>query len=399
MDIVSRVRVSGPLSGHAAGFAAYLGGVGYARESAAGQVRLLAHLSRWLEERGLEPGALTVERAGEFVAARRSAGYVRLVSGRGLVPLLGYLRGRGVVPEACCPVPVTAVEVLLERYRGWLAGERGLAACTVRLYLGGAREFLAGREGSVAGLTAAEVAGFVAARCRRCGAGSAKAMVTALRSLLRFLVVEGLAPPGLPAAVPGVAGRRGAGLPRALPGAQVEALLASCDRGTAAGRRDFAVLMLLARLGLRAGEVAALGLDDISWRAGELVVHGKGRRDERLPLPCDVGEALAGWLGAGRPAGVAVRAVFTASRAPLRGLAPGSVTSIVVRACARAGIPPAGAHRLRHAAATGMLQAGAPLAEIGQVLRHRSAATTAIYAKVDHGALAALVLPWPGMPA
>jgi integrase len=154
--------------------------------------------------------------------------------------------------------------------------------------------------------------------------------------------------------------------------------------------------MLLARLGLRAGEVAALGLDDISWRAGEIVIRGKGRRDEQMPLPADVGEALAGYLRYGRPAGAGSRAVFVRECAPAGPLSAGAVKAIVRRACRRAGLAEAGAHRLRHTAAVQMLRAGSPLAEIGQVLRHRSAATTAIYAKVDHAALAALALPWPG---
>jgi integrase/recombinase XerD len=396
MDVVSRVRVDGPLAGYAAGFAVHLAGAGYTPLSAAGQVRVLAHLSRWLGEHGLGVGDLTAERAEEFLAARRSLGYTRWLSGRGLAQLLGYLRGLDAVPGLAWPVPVTAVDVLLERYRRYLAGERGLAASTVRCYLAQAREFLAGRDDGLAGLTAAEVTGFVAAECRRRSAGSVKVLVTALRSVLWFLVLEGLAEPGLPAAVPSVAGWRDGGLPRALPGGQVAELLAACDLGTAGGLRDFAVLTLLARLGLRACEVAALELDDIGWRAGEVMIRGKGRRDELLPLPSDAGEALAGYLRAGRPAGTASRRVFLASRAPLRGLSAGAVGQIVGRACARAGYAPAGAHRLRHTAATGMLRAGAPLAEIGQVLRHRSEATTAIYAKADHSALGALALPWPG---
>jgi site-specific recombinase XerD len=156
------------------------------------------------------------------------------------------------------------------------------------------------------------------------------------------------------------------------------------------------VLTLLARLGLRAGEAAALQLDDIGWRAGTLTVRGKGRRDEQLPLPSDVGEALAGYLRGGRAAGGASRRVFLASRAPGGGLSPAGIMEIVRRACVRAGLPEAGAHRLRHSAATAMLRAGAPLQEIGQVLRHRALSTTAIYAKVDHGALAELAVPWPG---
>lgn len=395
MDVVSRVRVSGPLAEYAAGFAAYLAGAGYRPLSAANQVRVLAHLSRWLEDRGLAPGELTGRRAQEFLAARRAAGYTSRLSERGLAPLLGFLRGLGVVPGPERPVPVAAVDVLLERYGGYLAGERGLAASTVRYYLDEARGFLAGR-GDLAALTAAGVSGFVAAECRRRSTGSAKILVTALRSLLRFLVLEGMVTPGLQDAVPSVAGWRGGGLPKALPEGQVAALLASCDRDTVTGRRDFAVLVLLSRLGLRACEAAALELDDIDWRAGTVTVRGKGRRDEQLPLPSDAGEALAGYLRGGRPAGSPGRRVFLASRAPGGGLSAHAVKAIVRYACARAGIAPAGAHRLRHSAATRMLRAGAPLAEIGQVLRHRSVSTTAIYAKVDHVALAQLAMPWPG---
>jgi site-specific recombinase XerD len=357
---------------------------------------VLAHLSRWLGERGLVPGALTAERVAEFAAARRAAGCRQWVSVRGMGPLLGYLRGLGLVPGPAAPGPVTAAEVLLERYRGYLAVERGLAARTIRYYLAGARLFLDGRADGLAGLTAAQVSGFVAAECRRRSTGSAKILVTALRSVLRFLVLEGLVPAGLPAAVPAVAGWRGAGLPKALPAGQVAALLAACDRDTATGLRDLAVLTLLARLGLRACEAAALELDDVGWRAGEVRIRGKGRRDEQLPLPSDAGEALAGYLRDGRPADTASRKVFLTSCAPRRGLSADAVKQVVRRACRRAGVAPAGAHRLRHAAATGMLQAGAPLTEIGQVLRHRGVSTTAIYAKADHGALRQLAMPWPG---
>lgn len=396
MDVVSRVGVSGPLAEYAAGFAAYLAEAGYTPLSAANQVRLLAHLSRWLEDRGLAAEELTGQRVQEFLTARRAAGYTCRLSVRGLAPLLGCLRGLGVVPGPGHPVPAGAMDVLLDRYRSYLAVERGLAGSTVRYYLEEARGFLAGRERGLGELGAAEVSGFVAAECRRRSTGSAKILVTALRSLLRFLVVEGLAVPGLQGAVPAVAGWRGGGLPKALPDGQVAVLLGACDRDTATGRRDFAVLTLLARLGLRACEVSALELGDIDWRAGTVTVRGKGRRDEQLPLPSDAGEALACYLRDGRPAGGASRRVFLLSRAPGGGMSDSAVKAVVRNACRRAGLPEAGAHRLRHSAATGMLRAGAPLAEIGQVLRHRSMSTTAIYAKVDHGALAQLAMPWPG---
>jgi integrase/recombinase XerD len=395
-DVVSRVRVSGPLAGHAAGFAVFLAEAGYTPLSARNQVRVLAHLSRWAEDRGLAPRELTSDRLGEFLAARREAGYYNHLSERGLAPLTAFLQGVGAVPAAVPAAPSGAVDVLVSRYRAYLETERGLAAGTVRYCTDQARGFLAGREDRLAALGAAEVSGFVADECRRRSTGSAKVLVTALRSLLRFLVLDGLVTPGLHDAVPAVAGWRGGGLPRALPDGQVAALLAACDRETATGRRDFAVLTLLARLGLRACEVSALELGDIGWRAGTVTVRGKGRRDERLPLPSDVGEALAGYLRGGRPAGGACRRVFLLSRAPGGGMSDSAVKAVVRSACRRAGLPEAGAHRLRHSAATGMLRAGAPLAEIGQVLRHRSMSTTAIYAKVDHGALAQLALPWPG---
>jgi integrase/recombinase XerD len=391
----SRVEVAGPLAPFAAGFSEELGRLGYTRLSAANQVRVLAHASRWLAAQGLQAGEFTPERAVLFLQDRRAGGYTCWLSERGLAPLLDYLRSTGAVLVAADPVPCTPADVLLGRYRAYLVSERGLAAGTVGYYLAEARLFLAEAGPGLDGVTAAGVTGFVRQQCRRRSTGSAKILVTALRSLLRFLHLEGMIAEPLACVVPAVAGWRGGSLPRALGRDQVTALLDSCDQSAVAGRRDVAVLTLLARLGLRAGEVAALELGDIDWRAGELVIRGKGRQAERLPLPADVGEAITGYLRAGRPASEC-RSVFLAVRAPCGGVSAGAVKAIVRSACVRAGLPgPHGAHRLRHAAATEMLRAGAPLAEVGQVLRHRAASTTAIYAKVDHGALRELARPWP----
>lgn len=192
-----------------------------------------------------------------------------------------------------------------------------------------------------------------------------------------------------------MAGRKGTALPRGLLPETLAQLLASCDQRIDVGRRDHTILLLLARMGLRAAEVAGLGLDDIDWRAGELIVHGKGRRDERMPLPGDVGSALAGYLQRGRPRSVS-RTVFLRVVAPAVGLTPQAISWVVYAACDRAKVSRVSAHRLRHTAATEMLRAGASLPEVGQVLRHRAVGTTAIYAKVDQGALRALALPWPG---
>jgi len=300
---VSRVRVAGPLAPFAAGFARDLAGRGYTPLSAANQVRVLAHASRWLQAQGLGAGEFTPERVGLFLQARRAAGYTCWLSERGLAPLLGYLRSAGVVPGPARAARPGAAELLLERYRAYLVAERGLAASTVGYYLAEARLFLAAAGPDLDGLVAAAVTDFVRQQCCRRGTGSAKILVTALRSLLRFLHLEGVIAGPLAGAVPAVAGWRGGSLPRGLGWDQVTCLLGSCDRSAVTGRRDLAVLTLLARLGLRAGEVAALELGDIDWRAGELVVRGKGRREERLPLPADVGEVIAGYLRDGRGAG------------------------------------------------------------------------------------------------
>ncbi len=220
--------------------------------------------------------------------------------------------------------------------------------------------------------------------------------MTGLRSLLRFLYLDGQISAPLVGAVPSAACWQLAALPRAVSPAELARLVDSCDRDSAAGRRDFAILVLLARLGLRAGEVAALDLGDICWRQGEITVRGKGSRRDILPLPVDVGEAVAGWLAGGRPREAACPAVFVRLRAPHGRLASTSVSYVVRRACTRAGVPAAGAHRLRHSTATGMLAAGGTLAEIGQVLRHAQPGTTAIYAKADVLALSPLARPWPG---
>lgn len=396
----SRVHMTGPLEPQASGFAAELSRQGYTRVSAAFQLQLMAHLSRWLASENLESRGLSAVVVERFLDARRAAGYTNYRSIKALRPLLEYLRDRGAAPLPAAEAPTSPGAVLLERYRHYLAIERGLAPSTVRGYLDALRPFVAGRMGAeglaLAPLTSKDISAFVVAACPGRAQGSAKLVVTALRSLLSFLHLDGVTARSLVAAVPKVASWRLAGLPRALDPLQVRRLLGSCDRRTTTGRRDFALLTLLARMGLRAGEGAALALDDIDWRSGELVVRGKGNRSERLPLPADVGEALADYLRRGRPRTGVGRAVFVRIKAPHRALSSSGVSGVVAAAGRRAGLGVLSAHRLRHTAATAMLRAGAPLAEIGQVLRHHRALSTAIYAKVDRGALRLLARPWPG---
>lgn len=399
----SRSGMAGPLAAFAAGFSAELVRRGYRPGSAAAQLALMADASDWLAAHGLGPGELTEALVERLMAERRASGCSRLLSTRAMRPLLEYLRGLGVVPTAVARVAATPSGELIGRYSAHLLERRGLAPSTVRNYVGVARAFLAWRE-TTAGelrlerLDAEAVSEFVLAVTRRSCVGSAKCMVTRLRALLRFLHVEGEIEYALAGAVPSVAGWRLASLVKALEARSVARLLASCDRRTRVGRRDFAIITVLSRLGLRAGEVAALRLEDVDWRAGELMVRGKGNRQERLPLPVDVGETLAGWLARGRPRRESPF-VFTCVRAPYGGLSASAISQIVRRACRRAGLPSVGAHRLRHTAATEMLRAGGSLTEVGQVLRHRGPDVTSIYAKVDRRALAAVVMPWPGSAA
>lgn len=399
MSHPSRVRVTGPLTLFAEGFAAELTREGYKPNAAANQLQLLAHLSRWLATKGLNATSLTPSVLSEFLAVRRSQGYSLWCSSKALAPLVGYLHRLGFALSAP-PAVLSPTEALLARYRGYLLETRGVAATTARGYLDIVRPFVTTKvvDGELdwVDLKPAELTGFVLSACRARSIGSAKLAVTALRSLLGYLHVEGLIPRPLGAVIPSVAGWRLAGLPRSLEPGEVERLLAACDRRTWTGRRDFAMLMLLVRLGLRAGEVRSLSLEDIDWRAGELVVSGKGNRVERLPLPSDVGQAVAAYLQRGRPDTAQGRVVFVRVRAPHRPLSSGGVTRVVAAAASRAGLGRVSAHRLRHTAATQMVRSGVPLPEVGQVLRHRRLLTTAIYAKVDRAGLRLLARPWPG---
>jgi site-specific recombinase XerD len=287
--------------------------------------------------------------------------------------------------------------VLLAEFRTWLDRERGLSPVSVRCYSKQVKYFLAvaGGPGAVSSLDAGKVTGFMVDWSRDRNTWPAKAMVTSLRAFLRFAHATGRTAVPLAGAVPAVASWRLSALPRGVKVAEIEMLLAGCDRETAVGRRDYAVLSLLARLGLRGAEAAGLQLGDIDWRAGEITVTGKGSRAERLPLPAAAGEALAAWLTEGRPQ-CESRAVFVTVRRPYRQLTPDAVRQVMGRACDHAGLERRGAHRLRHALATEMLRAGASLPEIGQVLRHRSQLSTSLYAKVDQNALRPLARPWPG---
>lgn len=386
MSVSARVRVSGPLAQYTEAFRSEMLAQGYSDLTVANHLRLVAEVSCWLDEHGLGPAGLSSDEVGRFLARRRQT-HTHYFSGRGMAPLLSFLRRSCVLP--CEPAPAPSRSGPLSRYERYLTDERAVSPAVREQYLALASDFIGVRD--VAELTAKDVTRFAAA-CS--GRPSLLGRLSALRSLLRFLFLTGETAANLLYAVPSAPRWRLASMPKALAPAEVRALLATSDRRTTVGLRNHAALLLMLRLGLRAGEVAALQLDDIDWRAGEIVVRGKGGTISKLPLPVDVGAAVAAYLRRPRRQ-PASRSVFAQVRAPFRPARPGTIIALASAAFEAAGIDAGGAHRLRHTAATQMLRKGASLTEIAQVLRHRHLDTTAIYAKVDRVRLRGLARPWP----
>jgi site-specific recombinase XerD len=389
-------RKPGRLGPYVDGYRARLLELGYSPLSVTHSLTALGHLGRWMAREDFDVDRLDADAVRAFLAA-----YVRdrgRLPTAGVWPLLDYLRREGVVaPQSAAPG--TVLDVLFVDYRAWLLRERALAPATVRGHVGLAHGFLAQRispDGTLdlTRLTGADVTEFLLRECTRVKPGSAGCYASRLRSLLRFLTLRGFTQPGLADCVPAVASWREAAIPYVPSSSEIERLLGSCDRSRRVGARDFAILMLLVRLGLRAVEVSRLELDDLHWRAGEIEVDGKGHERGRLPLPSDVGEALVDHLMRRDQCGL--RGVFLTVRAPTRPIEATGVRSVVRDACRRAGIAGVPAHGLRHALASELLREGASLIDIGQVLRHKHLESTAIYAKVDLARLRQAAQPWPG---
>jgi len=394
-------RKAGALAGQVEGYREWLAQRGYTPSTVRNMLKDLGLMGRWLHREGLEVADLSEDRLKAFLVDQRRAGRRRLAGARGWLPLLTFLREVGVALEE--QVTETPLDDLLGRYSHWMDHERGLSASTMLRYENTARRFLsvqAMSDGQFAPqrLTGADLNAFLLGECGRVSSGSAKGRVAELRSLMRFLHLSGVTSMKLGAAVPPVGGWRLASLPPMMAASDVQLLLDRCPHDSAVEVRDYAILMLVARLGLRSIEVARLRLDDVDWRGGELIVRGKGRREDRLPLPVEVGEAVVAYLSGARPR-LDDRHLFLTGRAPRAPIRADLVSDVVKRACLRAGLARVGPHRLRHALAEQMLRHGTGLTAIGQVLRQQDLATTALYAKVDLAALRQVARPWPGVAA
>ena len=398
---LKRMR-EGPLGTQVDVFAQQMIDQGYARTSARYALQLVADFGRWLIRHQTVVQQVTAERVASYLKYRSECRHFRSGDASILQRLLRQLIEQGIVAQAPLIKP-TPAERLAAEFRRYLEQERRLAPATQVNYLEFARRFLAqnARDGEVQlkHLQASDVVSFVRQEAARLHhAKRAKLMTTAVRSFLQYARYRGLIETDLYTSVPTVANWSMATLPNALSSDELQHLVSSSEQETAVGRRNWAILLLLARLGLRAGEVVGLTLDDVDWAAGELCIRGAGTLTDRLPIPLDVGEALADYLCHVRPT-CASRRVFVRIRAPHRGFTTSAaISSLVQRALTHAGLDPAhkGAHLLRHTVATQMLRQGASLAEIGELLRHRSQQTTMIYAKVDLDMLRSLALPWPG---
>ena len=397
---INRLR-QGPLAGHIDLLAARLETDGYSRVHSRIQLRLVGHFNRWLEQKDL-----TVEQIDEEIIERYWRYFMRKKRVRSkdvcaLMKLLDLLREQGVTPRRTAAAVPTARETLIEKYRCYLREERDLAYGTVRNMLPFVVRFLAQKyprhDFDFAALKVDDVITFVRRQAAELGSVQAKHMVTALRSFFRYLRHRGEIDIDLAGCVPCVPAYSLSTIPRFLPPGAVEKILRRTV-GATHGRRDYAVLMLLARLGLRTCEIVSLELEDIDWERGQITVRGKGGRWSKMPLPSDVGQAIAAYLQHDRPR-CSSRRLFISQRAPITGLCSGcAIVKTVTRALNRAGIVSErkGGYLFRHTLATEMLGRGASLREIGEVLRHKKAGTTQIYARVDFGALRDLAQPWPG---
>lgn len=393
----------GPYADHVDAFAGALLAKGYSMHAARRKMQIAADLCKWIKRGRAKIEDLDERRAAEFLRARVNRGVAfHRHAPAALRQFIEHLRDAGIIPVPAQEIDDSEICRMTNAYAQYLLKERGLAQATLGNYIREARRFLSDRFGGGAikpdELRQEDINRYILRRARAVSPGRAKITVTVLRSFLRFLHQHGETAINLSLAVPAVAMWRFSELPEYLEPDQVERILESCDRNTSAGLRDYAILLLLARLGLRPGEVANITMDDIDWKAGELIARGKSVRHDRLPLPHDVGEALAAYLRHGRPR-CSSRRIFIRVNAPHQGFTDSvAVCDIVGRALSRAGINHRrrGAGLLRHSLATRMLRGGASLSEIGEILRHQLPTTTEIYAKVDIASLRTLAQPWPG---
>jgi site-specific recombinase XerD len=393
----------GPLAAYIKRFAASLSEQGYASDSIHRQVLIAVGFSQWLKRQEVALRSITSEHPSRYLRYRARWARPSQGDAAALNHLLALLRGLGVIPAEKISVRrLTPGERCTEAYEVYLREVRGLAEATIGNYVPFIGKFLKDSFGdgplTLSQLCASDVARFVQRQASHLHRKRAKLLTTALRSFFRYARYLGRTKLDLAAAVPAVADWSMSSIPRAIAAEQVRLLLASINRRTAMGCRDYAILLLLARLGLRSGEVASLELDNIDWNTGQLSVRGKSGQRSELPLPAEVGEAIAAYLQHGRPQSTS-RRVFLRAKAPIRGFRGASgVGSIVRHRLQRAGLnaPTLGAHQFRHGLATQMLRQGASLDEIGEVLGHHNPQTTTIYTKVDLDALRALAMPWPG---
>jgi site-specific recombinase XerD len=392
----------GPLGDHIDTFAQVLSAQGYARSTAKVKIREVAGLSRWLHRRRLGAEALDEQSVSEFLRYWCRRGLCRRGTAHTLQGLLKHLRSTGVSRLLASEIEDSAFHAIERDFARYLTHERGLTQATLDNYLPTARAFLSACFGNgplaLNKLDPQNITRFMLGHAHKVSPKRAQLMASGLRSFFRFLYGRGEIARNLATSVPRVANWRLSELPKFLEPEHVERLLKACRQDTPSGQRDYAILLLLARLGLRAGEVVHLEMDDIDWEKGEISVRGKSVRHDGLPIPQDVGKALARYLRQGRPR-CPSRRVFLRMKAPRQGFTSSvAICDVVRRALARAGLSPTrkGSHLLRHGLATRMLRGGATLAEIGEILRHQLPSTTEIYAKVDVAALRTLALPWKG---